>query len=102
MFQKRIEIGGWVEEVWHSYLSIGKCYKMLGDMDKAICTWLNGYQFYPKRIENLYEIIHHYRNNGKNRLAYDFYLIADQSRKEWGPSDDFLFLQKDVYDYKID
>ena len=102
MFQKRIEIGGWVEEVWHSYLSIGKCWKMLGEIEKAIVTWMNGYQFYPKRIENLYEIIHYYRNNGKNRLAYDFFLMADQSRKEWGASDDFLFLQKDIYDYKID
>ena len=102
MFQKRIDIGGWVEEVWHSYLSIGKCWRTLGEIEKAIVTWMHGYQFYPKRIENLYEIIHHYRNTGKNRLAYDFYLMADQSRQEWGPSDDFLFLQKDIYDYKID
>lgn len=102
MFQKRIDIGGWVEEVWHSYLSIGRCYERLGEMEKAISTWLNGYQFYPKRIENLYEIIHYYRLQGKNRLAYDFYLMADQSRKEWGASDDYLFLQKDIYDFKID
>ena len=102
MFKKRIEIGGWVEEVWHSYLSIGKCWKTIGEIEKAIVTWMNGYQFYPKRIENLYEIIHYYRNIGKHRLAYDFYLIADQSRQEWGPSDDYLFLQKDIYDYKID
>ena len=102
MFQKRIDIGGWQEEVWHSYLSIGKCWKTLGKMEKAITTWMDGYQFYPKRIENLYEIIHYYRTMGKNRLAYDFFLIADQSRKEWGASDDYLFLQKDVYDYKID
>lgn len=102
MFQKRIEIGGWVEEVWHSYLSIGKCWKSLGEIEKAIVTWMHGYQFYPKRIENLYEIIHYYRNTGKNRLAYDFFLIADESRKQWGASDDFLFLQKDIYDYKID
>ena len=102
MFEKRIEIGGWVEEVWHSYFHIGKCWKSLGEIEKAIVTWMHGYQFYPKRIENLYEIIHHYRNAGKNRLAYDFFLIADESRKQWGPSDDYLFLQKDIYDYKID
>jgi len=102
MFQKRIDIGGWVEEVWHSYLSIGKCWKTLGEIEKAIVTWMHGYQFYPKRIENLYEIIHYYRNTGKNRLAYDFFLMADESRKQWGPSDDYLFLQKDIYDYKID
>ena len=102
MFQKRIDIGGWAEEVWHSYLSMGKCWKQLGEIEKAIVTWMHGYQFYPKRIENLYEIIHYYRNTGKTRLAYDFFLMADQSRKEWGASDDYLFLQKDIYDYKID
>jgi hypothetical protein len=30
------------------------------------------------------------------------YVAAENSRKTWGASPDYLFLQKDVYDYKID
>jgi tetratricopeptide (TPR) repeat protein len=100
-FKKRIELGGWIEEIWHSYYSIGKCYKNLNDMPNAIYYWLEGYNRYPCRIENLYEIIHYYRNVSKNELAYTFYALADYQRKK-NTSWDYLFLQKDVYDYKID
>lgn len=100
-YKKRIAIGGWFDEVWHSYYSIGKCYKLMGDYIHAIHWWLEAYNYFPGRIENLYEIIHHYRNTGKNNLAYGIFLIADQERKK-NKNTDFLFLQKDIYDYKLD
>lgn len=100
-YKKRIELGGWFEEVWHSYYSIGKCYKTKGDMQSAIHWWMEGYQFFPRRIENLYEIITHYRQNGKNQLAYLFYNMA-LKQLLLNPNPDYLFLQRDVYDYKLD
>jgi tetratricopeptide (TPR) repeat protein len=100
-YKKRIELGGWFDEVWQSYYNIGKCYRNMGDMPNAIYWWMEGYNFFPNRIENLYEIIHHYRCNGKNNLAYGFYIMADEERKK-NTHNDYLFLQKDVYDYKID
>ena len=100
-YKKRAELGGWFEEVWHSYYSIGKCYKNLGDMANAIYWWLEAYQFFPKRIENLYEIITHYRQQGKNHLAYLFYNMA-LKQVLLNPNPDYLFLQKEVYDYKLD
>jgi tetratricopeptide (TPR) repeat protein len=100
-YKKRVALGGWQEEVWHSYYSIGKCYRDLGDMPNAIHYWMEGYNYFPDRIENLYEIVNYYRLNGKNKLAYTFYEIADYERKRT-QSTDHLFLQKDVYDYKLD
>ena len=100
-YKKRIEIGGWFEEIWHSYYSIGKCYKYLGDMPNAIHAWLEAYQFFPKRIENLYELVSYYRQTGKNELAYMFYVSA-LKQLLLNPKPDYLFLQKDVYDYKLD
>ena len=100
-FKKRVELGGWIEEVWYSYFSIGRCYKFLNDWPNAIYYWLEAYAYHPKRIENLYEIIHYYRNAGKNDLAYTFFALADYQRKK-NTSWDYLFLQKDIYDYKID
>jgi tetratricopeptide (TPR) repeat protein len=102
MYRNRIRIGGWVEEVWYSYYNIGKCYVTKGEMEKAICVWMEGYEYYPKRLEALYEIIKHYRLHGKNKLAYLYYTIADKSRTKWGASSEYLFLQKDIYDYKLD
>lgn len=100
-YKKRIAIGGWFEEVWHSHYSIGKCYQKLGDITNAIHYWLEAYQLFPKRIENLYEIISYYRQGGKNELAYMFYVMA-LKQYTLNPRPDYLFLQKDVYDYKLD
>ncbi len=100
-YKKRIAIGGWFDEVWHSHYSIGKCYRNKGDMANAIYWWLEAYNFFSNRIENLYEIIYHYRTTGKNNLAYGIFLMADEQRKK-NSNTDYLFLQKDVYDYKLD
>jgi len=103
MYKKRIEIGGWFDEVWHSYFSIGRCYKSLGNMDSAIAYWMLAYDYFPKRLENLYEIIKHYRCESKHKLVYEFYKIAIKQLEGVDKSKiDYLFLQNDVYDYKID
>jgi len=101
-FRKRIAIGGWIEEVWHSYYNIGKCFMTMGEEEKAISAWVEAYEFHPKRIESLYEIINYYRLRGKNRSAHLYYLMAVKSNEMWGASSEYLFLQKDVYDYKVD
>ena len=100
-YKKRIAVGGWIEEVWYSYYSIGKCWRDLKDMDRAIAAWMDAFQAYPNRIENLYEIVQHYRVTGKNNLSYWFYMIADRMRREH-PEREYLFMQKDVYDFKLD
>ena len=102
MYRNRIKIGGWVEEVWYSYYNIGKCYVTLGEMEKAIAVWMEGFDYYPQRLEAIYEIIKYYRERGKNKLSYLYYTAADKSMKKWGASSEYLFLQKDIYDYKMD
>jgi len=101
-YRKRIEIGGWIEEVWYSYYSIGKCYQAMNDMPNAIYAWMEGYNYYSRRIETLYEIVQYYRMSNKNTLAQLFYSIANEQRAKYPMTNDYLFLQKDVYDYKLD
>jgi len=100
-YKKRIAIGGWHEEVWYSHYNIGICYKHKGDMANAIYWWMEAYQFFPDRIENLYEIVTYYRNIGKNRLSYPFCILAKNEIDKKRPLD-YLFLQRDIYDYKMD
>ena len=101
MYKKRIELDGWIDEVWYSYYCLGKCYKQIGQMEKAICTWMEAYDKYPNRVENLYEIIEHYRYEGKSTLAYLIYELAQDSLKKY-PERDHLFMHKDIYEYKLD
>jgi tetratricopeptide (TPR) repeat protein len=99
-YKKRIATGGWIEEIWNCYLNMGMCYKELGKVENAICSWLDGWNALPERIENLYEIVKYYRCYSKNISAYLFYSIANNLSKKCHY--DHLFLQKDIYDYKLD
>jgi len=97
-YTKRIELGGWYEEVWYSYYALGKCYQAQGEHAQAVETWLQGYNHYPKRSENLYEIVKHYRETGKSELASRFYRWAAAIPE---PRTDALFLHHDVYQYLL-
>lgn len=103
-YEKRIKIGGWDQEIWYSYYRIGLCYKKLGKISDAIFTWMNAYDYLPIRIENLYEIINHYRHTSKSKLARVFYDIAKESLKKNKNvnRDSYLFLHNNVYTYKLD
>jgi tetratricopeptide (TPR) repeat protein len=101
-YLQRIGAGGWFEEIWHSHYSLGKCYKALGQYQSAIYHWLQAYQVYPARIENLYQLIHYYRNSENYHLAMAFYRMADEVRRKYQKEPDFLFYEKDVVDWKLD
>ena len=103
-YEKRIKIGGWEQEIWYSYYRIGLCYKNLGKISDAVFNWMCAYDYLPVRVENLYEIINHYRNTSKSKLAEIFYNIAKQSleKNKNVNKDFFLFLHNDVYTYKLD
>ena len=98
-YKKRIAIGGWVEENWYSRLELGKCYMKIGNEAEAIKIWLEAYGYHPKRAENLYEIVKHYRIKGQQQLSYIFYKLAKEIPY---PSDNVLFIHKDVSNYLLD
>ena len=102
IYERRIALGGWNQEVWYSYYRIGLCYKNLKQMEKAICSWLEGYSYLPNRIENLYEIIKYYRDTSKHNLSHNFYKMAKEVIARGEDRTGFLFLHNDIYEYKID
>ena len=101
-YEKRIKIGGWDQEVWYSYYKLGFAHKRTGNIEKAICAWMDGFSFLPNRVENLYEIIYHYRVISKHKLANMFYQTAKEIVKLNLNRDGYLFLHNDVYTYKLD
>jgi glycosyltransferase involved in cell wall biosynthesis len=101
VYKKRIEFGGWKEEVWYSYYRIGLCFKNMNKFVDALFYWLEGYDYYPERLEALYEIIKHYRLNGKNKLCMKFYNMAKEILEKNENRDSYLFLHNDIYTHKI-
>jgi tetratricopeptide (TPR) repeat protein len=101
IYIKRIQVGGWLQETWHSYYSIGNCYMKLNRYEPAVFYWLEAYQIMPTRIENLYKIVNYYRRTERYALALLFYEVADKIRLE-NPPLNHLFLENDVYEHKLD
>lgn len=100
-YQKRIELGGWFEEIWYSYYRLGLCLKHVGRFNDAVAAWLDGYAFYPERLEALHEMIHHYRVNSKHKLCKLYYDVAKTILDKKHNRDAYLFLHNDVYTYKL-
>ena len=70
-------------------------------MDDAIKAWMDGFNYYPERLEGMYEILKHYRIHSKHNLGDMIYhqskRILDLNKNR----DHYLFLHNDVYTSKI-
>ena len=103
MYKRRIQLGGWEEEIFMSYYSLGKCYSHMGREDEAVAAWLNAYQAHPRRLESLYELTRHYRCRSKHHLAAMCYEQARRSQQSHSCNpEQFLFAELDVYRYLFD
>ena len=97
-YQKRVDMGGWEEEVFYSLYRIAVISVI------TECPWweiqagfLAAWEFRPIRAEPLYELARLYRSAGKPRLAY---LYARMAVDMPYPHQDILFIGADVYDWK--
>jgi len=68
---KRIDLGGWEEEMYIAHVYKGDCYKMLGKPTEASEEWLKAWQLRGHRTEAPTRLITHYRSMPKmNFVAY--------------------------------
>lgn len=97
-YNKRVEMGGWDQEVFWAMLEMARMKKAL-DMpaESYIPDFFKAYQFRSIRAEPLYYISHDYRQKGDYLPGY---LIASMAYNMPVP-DDILFVRKWMYDYGI-
>lgn len=98
-YKRRIELGGWSEEVFYAHLNLGHAYMTTGQQEMAICTWMNGYNVHPARAETIYEIAKYYRIKGQQKIGMAFALLGKQIPY---PKNDTLFIHNDVYETGLD
>lgn len=96
-YQKRIQAGGWYEEVWYSHYMIAECYKDMGNWTKALKWYFKAFQNHAGRAEPLYEMAKYYRVIGQQELGY---LFAKMALTIPYPEEDKLFISHIVYDYE--
>jgi len=95
MYKKRINSGGWIEEVWYSHYMIGKCWLSLKNEYKFE-AWMNmAYNFKKDRAEPIYELTKYFREVGQQIKSHHYYNIGS---KIPFPKNDLLFIENKIYD----
>jgi tetratricopeptide (TPR) repeat protein len=101
-YKKRIKLKGWEQEIWQCYYNIGLINLKLGKNDKAINSFIDCIKIVPYRLENIYELIKHYRLTSNHSMCDYYYNIFKFVKSQNKYIDDYLFLNKDVYTYLCD
>lgn len=95
-YRKRIELGGWVEEVYYSYLMIGQQLRALGrPYAEWASVYMEAYNCLPTRMEALYYIVNHNRLSQKYFLGHMFGKMGAWIERPASA----LFLMSNIYDY---
>jgi len=95
-YEKRVEKGGWPEEVYFSLYQIGLCKMRRGDkFDDFKDDLLKAYIYRPSRLEALYELVKYCRLNGMADLG--FYYGKNAINNEY--PNDILFIVKIIHQY---
>ena len=97
-YNKRVEYGGWNQEVYFSYLTMGQLYMGMGEKEKALYNWVMSIDVDNERKECLYDIVKYYRNLGKFNLADKYYMMQSKTVD----IDSKLFVSNTIYEYEMD
>ncbi len=99
-YQKRVDIGGWDEEIFCSKLQIGHCLKDLG-LPSAIVieAYKDAFAYRPHRLEPIYYMAEIYNRDGNYAKAYEILKIA--SFLPEGEEKDRLFNEDWIKDYGL-
>jgi glycosyltransferase involved in cell wall biosynthesis len=98
-YRKRIEMGGWTEEVWVAKYQIARAQERMGaPWPEAMESYLAAWQYQPVRAEPLYNIGMHYQVRAQHQTSHIFLSRAMQVPS---PGIERLFVERAVYDYLL-
>jgi GR25 family glycosyltransferase involved in LPS biosynthesis len=99
-YKKRISHGGWNQEVYYSYITIGQLYAKMNNIESAFYYWALSFDADPERCEGIYYMIKHCRENGNFQLAFHYYKWVENNKTR--NLINKLFVTEDVYKYLLD
>lgn len=93
-YKRRIELGGWHEEIFYSYYQIGENYRRAGNFKKGMYYSLKAWNHTPARSEPLLCLVQCCKGLGLINLATFYANIGKQTKM----SNNILFLDMGCYD----
>ena len=94
-YQKRVDAGGWDEEVWSAMAFIALCHRDLGNEAEFIRKSLEAYQYRPSRVEPLFELARYFREKDNKQ---EISLIFSEAGVQVPRTNDALFVNDYCYD----
>ena len=95
---RRIEMGGWKEELYISHDRIAQCHQKLGREADFFRQCLITFEAFPHRAETIYRLALHCMNTQRHRLGYHFALMGLTVAKPQGMT---LFVESSVYAWRL-
>ncbi len=96
-YRSRVAMGGWSEEIYMSYLNLGRLLHTLGESDsEVITTFLRAHDVLPTRAEALCSGAAVARGAGRMATAH----VLSRQAKDISRPVDSLFLEPDVYEWR--
>lgn len=96
-YERRIQAGGWAEEVWYSHISIARCYLNLNKTVDAEYWYNKAIEYNPSRAEPFHELARFFRETMQPFKAWHYCERGLALKKP----EEGLFVESDVYDYKL-
>lgn len=94
-YHLRIDMGGWIEELWYCYYRLSQIYFSELDYAKGISYSIEAYQINPNRLENIYVLYNFYTERKCDEIANIWKDIL--IKKKNINYDKFLFANKLIY-----
>ncbi len=93
-YARRVQAGGWQEEVWYSLYMIALCHEELGHGAEMIDYCWKAFHYRPTRVESLWSLARHYRSQGDYNASMS---VCETAAPVPYPHSDSLFIQDYVY-----
>lgn len=98
-FRRRIDLGGWREEVYQSKFWLAEAAEKGGEpWPDVLVLYLDAHAFSPHRAEPLHRIALHYNKGGEHALCV---LFARRAADLAYPKQDVLFIDAEVYAWGV-
>lgn len=98
-YQKRVDFGGWYEEVFYSLYMIGKMYMFsFRNESLGIRNSLRAFAMHPKRVESINTLVQYYKAKSDFRTAL---MYVRKVKDVPFPTEDGLFLENDLYSHVL-
>jgi glycosyltransferase involved in cell wall biosynthesis len=97
LYRRRVNMGGWEEEVFYAMYQLGLLRARLGEWSRAMTALIAAWEYRPTRIEPLYELVSGLRWRGEHHTAQ---VLAKRGLDAPQPSD-HLFVERWIYEWGL-